>query len=80
MVNSATQREISIGKLAQMIISKINPNTQIISKEKRIPPPKNEVNRLLGLNKKLFKYTEWKLEYTLEKCIDRSIEWIFNNI
>ena len=49
-INIATQKEISIGDLANEIISQINPKAQIVCDEQRLRPEKSEVNRLLGCN------------------------------
>lgn len=52
-INIATQKEISIGELAEDLIGQINPDAQIICDEERLRPEKSEVNRLLGCNEKL---------------------------
>ena len=51
-INIATQKEISIGQLAEELIRQINPNAKIICDEDRLRPEKSEVNRLLGSNEK----------------------------
>lgn len=79
-INIATQREISIGNLAEEIISQINPEARIICDEKRVRPKNSEVNRLLGSNEKIKKLTNWKPEYTFEQGIAATIEWIRNNM
>lgn len=79
-INIATQREISIGKLAEELIKQINPNTKIICEEERLRPEKSEVNRLLGSNEKIKKMTNWKPHYTLEEGLAETIEWIKNNL
>ena len=68
-INIATQQEISIGDLAQEIISQINPKAKIICDEQRLRPEKSEVNRLLGSNEKIKKLTDWKQQYTFEQGI-----------
>lgn len=75
-INIATQQEISIGDLAQEIISQINPKAKIICDERRLRPEKSEVNRLLGSNEKIKKLTDWKQQYTFEQGIAETIEWI----
>lgn len=79
-INIATQREISIGDLANEIISQINPNAKIICDEQRLRPQKSEVNRLLGANLKIKELTDWKQQYTFEEGIAETIEWIRHNI
>ena len=79
-VNIATQQEISIGTLAEEIISQINPKARIICDEQRLRPENSEVNRLLGSNAKLKELTDWKQEYTFAQGIAETIAWIKNNL
>ena len=79
-INIATQKEISIGELAEVIISQINPNARIICDEQRLRPEKSEVNRLLGSNEKIKALTDWKQQYTFEEGIAETIEWIRNHM
>lgn len=74
-INIATQREVSIGDLADELIRQINPNARIICDEVRIRPDKSEVNRLLGSNKKIKQLTNWEPKYTFEEGIKETIEW-----
>lgn len=78
-VNIATQSEITIGDLAQLLIKKINPKAKIITDTVRLRPEKSEVFRLFGSNEKLKSYTDWKQEYSLEKGLIETIDW-FSNI
>ncbi len=75
-INIATQREISIGELAKEIIDQINPKARIVCEEERLRPEKSEVNRLLGSNEKITRLTGWKPQYTFERGIAETIEWI----
>lgn len=77
-INIATQSEISIGDLAQIIIDKINPKAKIITDSDRLRPEKSEVRRLFGSNEKLKKLTDWKQEFTFEQGIEETIEWFRN--
>ncbi len=79
-INIATQKEISIGQLAQEIIEQINPNAKIVCDEQRLRPEKSEVNRLLGSNKKIKELTDWEPKYSFEEGISATIEWIRNNM
>lgn len=79
-INIATQQEISIGDLANEIISQINPNAKIICDEQRLRPEKSEVNRLLGCNEKIKRLTNWEPKYTFAQGIEETIEWIRNNL
>lgn len=79
-INIATQQEISIGDLAQEIISQINPNAKIVCDEQRLRPEKSEVNRLLGSNAKIKALTDWKQQYTFAEGIGETIEWMKSNL
>ena len=77
-INIATQKEISIGDLAQSIISKINPDATIEFDEQRERPSNSEVDRLLGSNEKICKITAWKPEFDLSGGLDITIDWFRN--
>ena len=74
-VNIATQGEISVGDLAQHLISIINPNAKIITDLLRLRPEKSEVFRLFGSNEKLKTFTDWNQKYTLEEGLNETIDW-----
>ena len=79
-INIATQREISIGELANEIIRQINPAARIVCDEQRLRPEKSEVNRLLGSNEKIKRLTQWKPSYTFEQGIQETISWMKDNM
>lgn len=79
-INIATQKEISIGELAQELSRQINPNTRIVCDEERLRPEKSEVNRLLGSNKKIKELTNWAPRYTLEEGLAATIEFLRQNL
>lgn len=79
-INIATQKEISIGKLAEELIRQINPSCKIICDEERIRPEKSEVERLLGSNKKIKELTNWFPKFSFEEGISETIDWFKNNI
>lgn len=79
-INIATQKEISIGLLAEELIKQINPNANIICDEKRLRPELSEVNRLLGSNEKIMRLTNWKPEYSLEQGLAETIEFFKQNL
>jgi len=73
--NIATQSEISVGDLAQEIITQINPNATIITDEIRLRPEKSEVFRLFGSNSKITEHTAWRTSYTLQQGLEETIAW-----
>lgn len=74
-INIATQHEVSMGDLAEMIISIINPAAQIVTDEQRLRPEKSEVNRLLGANRLIKELTEWSARYDLKSGLNETINW-----
>ncbi len=79
-INIATQKEISIGQLAQELIQQINPNAKIICDRQRLRPEKSEVNRLLGSNKKIKALTDWEPKYSLREGLIETIDFIKSNL
>ena len=77
-INIATGVEISVGKMADELISQINPNVKIVSDSDRLRPSKSEVYRLLGCNKKILTLTNWQPQYDLVKGLVETIEWFKN--
>ena len=80
VVNIGSGREISIGDLAELIMTIMNRRVKIITAEDRLRPEKSEVNRLLcnaGLAREL---TGWKPIYSLEDGLKLTAEWIAENL
>ena len=74
-VNIATQTEISVGDLAQLLINQINPNAKVVSDLIRLRPEKSEVFRLFGSNEKLKLFTDWEQKYSLEEGLVETVKW-----
>lgn len=79
-INIATQKEISIGQLANELIRQINPMAKIVCDEQRLRPEKSEVNRLLGSNEKIMRLTNWRPQYTFEQGLSETIEFLRQNL
>lgn len=79
-INIATQKEISIGQLANELIRQINPMAKIVCDEQRLRPEKSEVNRLLGSNDKIIRLTNWRPQYTFEQGLSETIEFLRQNL
>ncbi len=74
-INIGSGQEISIGDLANTIISIINPEAKIISEDLRKRPEKSEVERLICNNSLIHKLTGWKTEISLKDGLVKTIEW-----
>lgn len=79
-INIATQREISIGQLAEELVRQINPEARIVCEEERLRPANSEVERLLGSNEKIMRLTEWRPRYSLEEGLAETIAWLRENL
>ena len=79
-INIATQREISIGQLAEELIRQINPRAVVVCDEERLRPVKSEVNRLLGCNEKIMSLTDWMPQYTIEEGLKKTIYFFKENL
>lgn len=79
-INIATQKEVSIGNLANELIRQINPEAKIVCDEQRLRPEKSEVNRLLGCNEKICRLTDWRQQYTFESGLTETIEFLKDNL
>ena len=79
-INIATQKEISIGELAEELIRQINPDAKIVCDNQRLRPKKSEVEWLLGNNEKIKRLTEWKPLYTFEEGLAETIEFLKGNL
>lgn len=77
-VNIATNQEISIQGLIEKLIGIINPSAKIITDEARLRPENSEVFRLLGDNKKLLDFTEWRPTNSLDDGLKETIKWFQN--
>ena len=74
-INIATGQEISIGELANEIVTQIGTDIQIICDEQRLRPDKSEVDRLLGSNERIMRLTNWRPTYSLSQGLTETIEW-----
>lgn len=79
-INIASQQEISVGQLAQILINQINPSARIICDDQRLRPEKSEVNRLLGSNKKIKDLTSWEPKYSLREGLAETITFLRENL
>jgi NAD dependent epimerase/dehydratase len=80
VINLGSDREISIGDLANLIAKLIGTKIEIKIDQQRIRPGKSEVERLLCDFSKAKELTGWTPKYTLEDGLKETIEWIRNNL
>jgi NAD dependent epimerase/dehydratase len=78
VVNIGSGTDISVGNLAQKIISLTDRTCFIKEDPNRIRPAKSEVNRLLASSNKALLLFGWKPTVDLYEGLTRTIEWFRN--
>jgi len=79
-VNTGSGRGVTIGELADIIISQVNPKAKIVCEEKRVRPEKSEVMELLCDNRSARELAGWKPGYSLEEGLAQTIAWMKDHI
>jgi len=79
IINLGSNREISVGDLAEKISQLTRQNIEILQKEERVRPVKSEVNRLLASNLKAKRLLKWNPEFSLEEGLKKTIDWYSQN-
>ena len=79
VINLGTGHEVSIGKLAETILSMMGKRLPVLSENTRIRPKGSEVDRLCADNTKAKEILGWEPKYTLEDGLQRTIEWLTEN-
>ena len=77
--NLGSNREITIGDLAQLLIQSVGTDARIETDSQRIRPAASEVERLLADNAKAKSLLGWEPRVTLEDGLLRTIEWLREN-
>lgn len=80
VINIGSNFEISIGDLAEKILSLIGKKLRIISDVERVRPQDSEVERLLASNFKAKELIDWEPKFSLDEGLKRTIEWMKNNL
>ncbi|MCO4781873.1 MAG: SDR family NAD(P)-dependent oxidoreductase [Candidatus Cloacimonetes bacterium] len=75
VVNIASNSEISMGAVLDLIKELIGNEVEFKLDPKRIRPEKSEVNRLFGDNTKLISKTTFQSNFTLRQGLSETIKW-----
>ncbi len=78
-INLGSNREITIGDLAQLIIRTVGVSAEIESDTARIRPANSEVERLLADNTRAKQLLGWEPRVSLEEGLRQTIEWLRQN-
>jgi dTDP-glucose 4,6-dehydratase len=79
VINLGTGRDVSIGKLAETILSMMGKRLPVLTEDTRIRPKGSEVDRLCADNTKAREILGWEPQHTLEAGLERTIEWLTEN-
>lgn len=74
-INIATQDEISVGDMANMLIAMIRPGAKVVVDSARLRPAKSEVERLLGANGKIKRLTGWEPQHSFAQGLEETVAW-----
>jgi NAD dependent epimerase/dehydratase len=74
-VNIATGVEHTIGDVANILVSELNPSAKIVTDEQRLRPEASEVFRLIGDNTKITSLTPWRPSYDLQSGLKSTVDW-----
>jgi dTDP-glucose 4,6-dehydratase len=79
-INLGSNREITVGDLAQLIIKLTGSKATVESEAARLRPEKSEVERLLADNTLARNVLGWEPKITLEEGLKETIEWLRGNL
>ncbi len=80
VINVGSNHEITIGETVKKIISIIGKDVKIICDDERLRPENSEVNRLWADNTKIKELTLWKPNYTIDRGLEVTVDWIKDNM
>jgi len=78
-INICSGKEVSMGRLARMLVDKINPDAEVVSDSQRIRPVRSEVERLIGSSEKIKRLTGWSPNHSLDAGLEKTIAWFKSN-
>lgn len=78
-VNIASNTEISMADIFELIKKIMGSDVQKISEEQRKRPQNSEVFRLCGDNTLITSLTDWRPSYTVEQGLEETIQWFSIN-
>ena len=80
VVNIGTGSDLSIGELAEKILSLVGRERKIETESQRVRPEKSEVMQLLSDTRLAQRLFQWKPRYNLEAGLRETIEWYRENL
>lgn len=80
VVNIGSGREISIGDLAELLVSVSGKDAKVIADESRVRPDNSEVERLLCDNTRAREWCGWEPQVSLEEGLRRTSDWVRDHL
>jgi nucleoside-diphosphate-sugar epimerase len=75
VINLGSGREISIGEVAELVLTKLGRELPIVQTEQRLRPEGSEVERLLADNGKAERLLGWRPGVTFPEGLGQTVEW-----
>lgn len=76
VINIGSGKGITIGELANNILTLMNCNKPIVLDNQRLRPPKSEVFTLICDNRKALERTDWQPNYSLQEGLLETVDFI----
>ena len=80
VINIGTGKEVSISQLVTVIAGLLGKDIRVVSEDERVRPSNSEVERLCAQNAKARAILQWSPQYTLDKGLARTVEWVRGNV
>lgn len=80
VINIGSGREIAISDLVLVISNLLGKEIPVVCDDGRVRPEGSEVERLCADNRKARELLGWSTQYTLEKGLTQTVEWIQGNL
>ncbi len=80
VVNIGSGREISIGDLAELLVSVSGKDAKVTTDNTRVRPDNSEVERLLCDNTRAREWCKWEPEVPLEEGLRRTSDWVRDHL
>ena len=80
VVNIGSGREISIGDLAELLVSVSGKDAKVVADESRVRPDNSEVERLLCDNTRAREWCGWEPQVSLEEGLRRTSDWVRDHL
>jgi len=80
VINLGSANGISIGELAEKMMKMLGKEVAIECEEKRVRPPKSELNKLICNNQKAKEMIGWQSKVSLDEGLEKTINWFKENL